>query len=522
MPGTTIGGSAGLEVDDFEDLMIAPPVEPKRELAVRASTPALPVRAGGMDIEGSSMPDSALVSMSARRTLRTVTPFFLVDILALMIAGAAATGALWLVSPAAAQAVGWLAPIALLPLLAFYWLAGLYSEIWVHPVVELRHVVHVNTLALCAAAAGSLLAGPWPVFFAAGWLVAIVLLPMFRVITRHFCAGCRWWGYPTLVIGSGEGIEELTRTILDAPHSGLRPMVLTDPQRQCRSSLLPVVNDHNTLESLVRSEGICHGVVALPDVSQSQLTKMLDHYGELVPHLLVLSDSKTLPTLWGASRSGGRISGIEVRNGLLMVTLGIVKRAIDLAFAIAVFTIGLPIFLGIMAAIRLTSPGPIFFGHTRIGRYGWPFKAWKFRTMYPNSDHMLKEYLASNPDAQAEWDRDQKLRNDPRVTPIGRLLRKTSLDELPQMWNVLRGDMSLVGPRPIVESEVARYGEFYRLYTTVKPGVTGLWQASGRNDIGYEDRVQLDAFYVRHWSPWLDIYIIAKTVVALLSRGGAY
>ena len=167
-------------------------------------------------------------------------------------------------------------------------------------------------------------------------------------------------------------------------------------------------------------------------------------------------------------------------------------------------------------AVRCLGPGPVLFSHVRIGRHGRLFKAWKFRTMRADGDVVLREHLATDPAARAEWARDHKLTRDPRVTPVGRFLRKSSLDELPQLWNVLRGEMSLVGPRPIVEAEVWRYGNVFRLYTTVKPGVTGLWQVSGRNDIGYDERVQLDEFYIRHWSLWLDVYIFAKTVVALL------
>jgi Undecaprenyl-phosphate galactose phosphotransferase WbaP len=263
-------------------------------------------------------------------------------------------------------------------------------------------------------------------------------------------------------------------------------------------------------------------VVSLPDFSMNRLTETLDRYSGLVPHLMVLSDTNTLPTLWGASRSFGRLSGIEVRNGLLLSTLQGVKRALDLVVVFTALCMSLPLMVFIAVGIKLTSRGPIFFGHTRIGRHGRTFKAWKFRTMHPNGDAILREYLQRVVAAQVEWEADRKLKNDPRVTGFGRFLRKFSLDELPQMWNVFRGDMSIVGPRPIVQSEVALYGDVYRLYTTVKPGITGLWQVSGRNDIGYDDRVRLDQFYIRHWSPWLDVYILAKTVTALLSRDGAY
>jgi Undecaprenyl-phosphate galactose phosphotransferase WbaP len=310
--------------------------------------------------------------------------------------------------------------------------------------------------------------------------------------------------------------------LLDCPRSALRPVLMTDPEAVCRVSLLPVVNDPAMLESVLRTEEIQHAVVSLPDFSAARLTHTLDRFSALVPHLLVLSDTATLPTLWGAARSGGRLSGIEVRNGLLMVTLQWMKRVVDIAVALVVLCAGLPLLAAIAMLIKMTSEGPIFYGQTRIGRHGRRFKAWKFRTMRPNADAILLSYLQRVSSAREEWSRGFKLRADPRVTPLGRFLRKFSLDELPQIWNVLRGEMSLVGPRPIVQGEVSRYGNVFKLYTTVKPGITGLWQVSGRSDISYEDRVLLDRFYIRHWSPWLDIYILAKTVAALVNRDGAY
>jgi lipopolysaccharide/colanic/teichoic acid biosynthesis glycosyltransferase len=142
--------------------------------------------------------------------------------------------------------------------------------------------------------------------------------------------------------------------------------------------------------------------------------------------------------------------------------------------------------------------------------------------MFQDSQLVLEQYLEANPDAQEEWDRDHKLRFDPRITRIGRFLRKTSLDELPQLWNVIRGDMSLVGPRPIVDAEIAKYGPYYGFYTMVKPGITGLWQVSGRNNTTYDERVQLDAYYVRNWSPWMDMVLLLKTIRIVLFAKGAY
>ena len=153
---------------------------------------------------------------------------------------------------------------------------------------------------------------------------------------------------------------------------------------------------------------------------------------------------------------------------------------------------------------------------------GRRFRAWKFRTMHMNADALLQEHLERDPALRAEWEKDHKLKNDPRVTWIGKILRKTSLDELPQLWNVFCGEMSLVGPRPIVDAEIPKYGDHYDQYEKVPPGITGLWQISGRNNTSYEERVAFDAFYVRNWSPWFDLYILACTVKVVLRGEGAY
>jgi lipopolysaccharide/colanic/teichoic acid biosynthesis glycosyltransferase len=142
--------------------------------------------------------------------------------------------------------------------------------------------------------------------------------------------------------------------------------------------------------------------------------------------------------------------------------------------------------------------------------------------MVMNGDQVLLQYLAQHPELALEWERNQKLKDDPRVTRIGKFLRRTSLDELPQLWNVLKGEMSLVGPRPIIQEEVARYGDRFSLYTQVYPGLTGLWQVSGRNDTSYDERVRLDTYYVRNWSLWLDIYLLARTAGVVLAGRGAY
>lgn len=198
------------------------------------------------------------------------------------------------------------------------------------------------------------------------------------------------------------------------------------------------------------------------------------------------------------------------------------KRALDLAIAIPMLVFLAPLLLLLGALVQFTDRGPAFFVQRRCGLNGKMFDCVKFRSMVVDADARLKALLEADPVAREEWARDQKLRNDPRLTRIGKFLRKTSLDELPQLWNIIRGDMSIVGPRPIVSSEITRYGVHYADYCAVRPGVTGLWQVSGRNDTTYDERVQLDVRYVQTWTIWLDLEIIFGTVPAVLFSRGAY
>ncbi|HEY0161721.1 MAG TPA: sugar transferase [Edaphobacter sp.] len=200
----------------------------------------------------------------------------------------------------------------------------------------------------------------------------------------------------------------------------------------------------------------------------------------------------------------------------------IIKRCIDLLL----ITVSAPIVLLVVGAVivlvKIDSPGPVFYSHRRIRRKGAFFSMWKFRTMCVNSTEVLEKHLSEDPKARAEWKKTHKLRNDPRITPIGSFLRRYSIDELPQLWNVLAGQMSLVGPRPIVAAEVEKYGDSFECYCRVKPGLTGLWQVSGRSELTYDERVALDCDYVNRWTLRRDLRILLKTFRAVLKQDGAY
>ena len=238
-------------------------------------------------------------------------------------------------------------------------------------------------------------------------------------------------------------------------------------------------------------------------------------------HVEFIPKGAEFPVLGAQSVLFDGIGGIELVNQRRMRALRIEKWLLDKVLSVLAFVVLSPFFVLIPILIKATSRGPVFYRQERLGRHGAKIRVWKFRSMFVDADERLQAILASDPARKAEWEANFKLSDDPRVTPLGKFLRKTSIDEFPQLFNVFVGDMALVGPRPIVEKEVAFYGSAYETFSSVKPGITGLWQASGRSDTDYARRVALDVQYVLNWSPWMDIWILFRTVGAVLFMRGA-
>ncbi len=222
-----------------------------------------------------------------------------------------------------------------------------------------------------------------------------------------------------------------------------------------------------------------------------------------------------------ADRLANRFSP-RTEAGTPSVTGGLFKRGFDIAGALAGIVLLSPLLLMLAALVKFSDGGRIFYGHRRIGRNGAVFRCWKFRTMVENGDEVLMAYLAANPAEREEWSASRKLQNDPRVTRVGVVLRKLSLDELPQVLNILRGEMSFVGPRPVVKDELELYGTAAPYYLSTRPGLTGLWQVSGRNDVSYGARVAFDRHYVENWSFVSDLKILIRTVPAVFMSRGSY
>jgi Undecaprenyl-phosphate galactose phosphotransferase WbaP len=238
--------------------------------------------------------------------------------------------------------------------------------------------------------------------------------------------------------------------------------------------------------------------------------------------VLIIPDLFGIRSLSVAAKDVCGVLALELDEKLTPFMAQLIKRGFDLVFSIGGAILASPVLLLTCLAVRVSSQGPIFYGQSRIGKNGEIFKVWKFRSMVLDADQVLRSHLDSDPALREEWQRDHKLRRDPRVTRIGNFLRKNSLDELPQIWNVICGEMSLVGPRPITHSEIKRYGKIFGQYLRVIPGVTGLWQISGRNNTTYEHRTRIDDYYVRNWSLSLDIYILLRTFKEVFFAKGAY
>jgi exopolysaccharide biosynthesis polyprenyl glycosylphosphotransferase len=316
---------------------------------------------------------------------------------------------------------------------------------------------------------------------------------------------------PTIVVGA---VEDLAAVGLDAP--GL--------QRGLGMQLLHAEAGTVAVKSFGQLEAALAGGTAravllassLPDISQ--VVEMC-----LRRYVTVYALGGTVRTLPYPSDVlfVNHTPLLRVRD-LLIVGVGArIKRIMDSLFSSLGLVILSPLLLTIAVLVKLTSRGPVLFGHRRLGEGGTPIRVYKFRSMIADAEVRLQEVLAADPPLRAEYEATYKLRDDPRVTPLGRWLRRTSLDELPQLVNVLRGDLSLVGPRPIVADEIAKYGPASAAILRVRPGVTGLWQVSGRSDVDYAERVRLDMEYITHWSLWLDLRILAATLPAVLRRKGA-
>jgi Undecaprenyl-phosphate galactose phosphotransferase WbaP len=403
---------------------------------------------------------------------------------------------------------------------------GLYPALLVHPAEEMRRVSHSITAVFLVLISATFLRKTGAEYSRYVFLVAFVIAPpavlLGRVLVRKLFGRMSWWPVPAVMIGSGLTAQQMARS-LRSTKLGLRitGVLLESPVDDWHPDLPPIVGYLSDAPFIARGS-VRYAILAMPHLSHEETRRIIQHHCNGFHRILILTDIPGICCLGIAAREIGGQVGLEIPQRLSLTTPRLMKRCLDIYFGLALLLLLMPLFLLIALAIKLTSKGPVFFSHLRYGRDGKAFRALKFRTMVTNADRILEEHLRLHPESLKEWKRDHKLKDDPRVTRVGRWLRRYSLDELPQLLNILTGHMSLVGPRPIVQSEIPRYAASYDLYTRVSPGLTGLWQVSGRNNTTYKERVAFDEYYVHNWSIWLDIYILARTFSAVLEAEGAY
>ncbi|MDR2696015.1 MAG: undecaprenyl-phosphate galactose phosphotransferase WbaP [Deltaproteobacteria bacterium] len=353
------------------------------------------------------------------------------------------------------------------------------------------------------------------------WLLSLIAAPVARALLRRRYCRHPWWSSPLVLLGS-EHVDELRVNCENHPERGLRFVAQVDAA--LANGALPA-----KLAAVARQYPKAF-VLLLPDAfalySASGAQSLHFLLAELSRHfrgvLLLPEFMADSPFIWLTPRDLGKCIALLIRHNLYDKRRLMLKRTLDLSLVAVSACLALPLSIAITVAVMLDSPGSPFYFQERIGRNGARFRIRKFRTMVHNADDLLREALGRDSELRREWEQDHKLKEDPRVTRVGAILRKTSRGELPQLWNVLKGDMSLVGPRPIVEGEIEKYGPVFESYCRVWPGLTGLWQISGRNDNPYGERVRMDQYYISNWSVWFDIWILAKTVPVVLRARGAY
>jgi Undecaprenyl-phosphate galactose phosphotransferase WbaP len=349
------------------------------------------------------------------------------------------------------------------------------------------------------------------------WLLSVPLIVTGRALTRSVLRrSSRWW-IPTLVIGTPDAIEAACHALRSEPSLGFDIVGGTDPAELAEEDFQPgpfgFLNMHGTGFVVIAPGG------RDPD-AERDLVMAVDRTRVPYAVLPLVEGEATHAEAIRADAWSRYVKEGGVRLSFARPVTCAIKSAFDRAAAALLLVVLAPVLVGVSLIISLDG-GPALFTHRRIGTGGRRFQCLKFRSMVTNADAVLRDLLSNDPAAAAEWAATQKLQNDPRITRVGRVLRKTSLDELPQLINVLRGEMSLVGPRPIVETEIQRYGEQISYYMDTRPGMTGLWQVSGRSETSYDERVKLDVRYVREWSLLRDIVILVKTISVVLRRRGA-
>jgi Undecaprenyl-phosphate galactose phosphotransferase WbaP len=352
----------------------------------------------------------------------------------------------------------------------------------------------------------------------------ILLFPITRTFVRKLLYRSDLLVKKALIIGSNGLAEDIYSSFKKEPNLCYKVAGFIDDRKDDkRIEYYKVHRGIKKIYSYIKLAHITDVIIAKENIGTEELSKLINHIQHRVENVIYV------PEISGIAAYGTDIKyffnqqmiAFEIKNNLSNPITYISKRIIDYILSVIIFAVIIIPMIAVMILIKLTSPGAVIYSQERIGKNGKPFRCYKFRTMFNDADERLKEILSKDPDKKKEWETYWKLKDDPRITPIGKFIRKTSIDELPQIFNVLKGEMSLVGPRPYLPREWNFIKEESYIIHALPPGITGLWQVSGRSNTSYEQRVSIDSWYVKNWNLWLDIVILLKTVRAVIRHDGA-
>ncbi len=411
---------------------------------------------------------------------------------------------------------------------------GLYHGSWMYPAAPLPPVEEMRRLMLSALILHLAVVTVLVMLFqtmqgysrmvvAISGILTAVLAQSVRNWARRVLFSLHYGQIPVFLAGAGDVGRRVAAILKNDAYTGFRIEGYFNDTGKARAGRLGVdgIPCLGKLKDIV-PEATRRDVKILLACQDERLFRcQMKEFSAWFTYIEFLPTANAFPVFGARVVTFDGLGGLEMVNQARKRVLRFQKWVLDRVLALFAFVLAIPLFVVIPILIKLTSRGPVFYRQERLGRHGKPFRLWKFRSMHADADERLKHLIADDPKVADEWANNFKLADDPRVTLLGRFLRRTSLDELPQLFNVLRGEMALIGPRPIVEDEVKYYGTSYETFSSVRPGVTGLWQVSGRSDTDYDRRVALDTYYVLNWSPWMDIWILIRTVLAVLLMRGA-
>jgi undecaprenyl-phosphate galactose phosphotransferase len=360
------------------------------------------------------------------------------------------------------------------------------------------------------------------------WNACLFSFPLFRLWGKRFLYSLGIWRERALILGAGNAGKLVMEGLQREKHMGYDVIGFLDDDEKKRGEIVQgkkVFGRVKHFPRFVKDLNIATVIIAMPSLSPERLSRLTASVQNHSPNTMVIPDLRGIALL----NTGlvhlfyEEVFLMNIRNNLKSAPNRFIKRLFDITVSVSSLPLLLPVIGIIGALIRLETPGPAIYAHDRVGKDGKTFRCYKFRTMHRDAEERLKEMIENNDEVRDEWEKNWKLKDDPRITSIGRFLRGTSLDELPQLFNVIRGEMSLVGPRPVTRHELeTNYRDMGKVCFSVPPGISGLWQVSGRSNTDYWRRVKLDAWYIMNWSLWFDIVILFKTIRVVMKREGAY